>query len=282
MPVAGKDLNARREPQPQRALGIGKLENHRHRARLRIDPAADGDQRAIAADVDGESLIVAVHRERRAARLADTADVAFRHPGFQPELAGVGDMQQRRAFIDEGPGGGRHLSDDAIHRRLERNATAAAELLRPCRGRLHFGVRHALIGAGIEQAFLGDCLFLEQQLHPFAFAPGLFERHLRLAGRRVEAGLIAIATETRAEHRQHLPLFDCLPDARETVSRAQHASGRRHQLRLAARWRPDRAGGGNRGAREALDRFRRGEIDLPLLLLAEGDAFLVMRMAAVS
>ena len=37
-----------------------------------------------------------------------------------------------------------------------------------------------------------------------------------------------------------------------------------------------------RAARQALDRFRRGEIDLPLLLLAEGDAFLVMHMAAVS
>jgi hypothetical protein len=265
----------------RRAAGVGELENRRHGARVGVNHAADGDQLAVFAGLDDEGLGETIDGKRSAARRSQPADLAFRHARFQPQPAGVGDMEQGYALGDEGAGRHRDIGQRAGNRCADCDAARSPQLSLPRLGRIGLGFGHALVGAGFEQAPFSDGFVLEQRFHALAFAPRLLQPDARLAGGGLQRRLIGFATETRRQIRQHLALVHRLADAREAACRPQHAGRRRGQQRLAIRLRLYRRRGGDRRTRRALDRLDRGEVDLPLLLLGEGDAAAVCMVAVV-
>jgi hypothetical protein len=263
------------------AAGVGELENRRHGARVGVDDAADGDQLAVPAGLDDEGLGETIDGKRSAARRSQPADLAFRHARFQPQPAGVGDMEQGRALGDEGAGRHRDIGQRASNRCADGDAARSPQLSLPRLRRIGLGFGHALVGAGFEQAPFSDGFVLEQRFHALAFAPRLLQPDARLAGGGLQRRLIGLATETRRQIRQHLTFLHRLADARKAARRPQHAGRRRGQQRLAIRLCLDRRRGGDRRPRRALDCFDRGEVDLPLLLLGEGDAAGVCMVAVV-
>jgi hypothetical protein len=84
--------------------------------------------------------------------VAQPADLAFRHARFQPQPAGVGDMEQRRALGDEGARRHGDIGQRAINRRADGDAARSPQLSLPRLRRIGFGFGHALVGAGFEQA----------------------------------------------------------------------------------------------------------------------------------
>src|SRR3990167_970446 len=89
----GRDHGPREVADPQLPGAVVHLEDHGDGSRLRIDDAADRDERAVRG-IDGERRVVAIDREPRGPRALDARHVGLEPLGHEPHPVEVDHAEQ--------------------------------------------------------------------------------------------------------------------------------------------------------------------------------------------